>query len=313
MPGDLKRSTRPFVEVSPVALERPLDTHGELGNAPAEMGIRVPQNGNPHTGATLERGLDILLAFVDQPTMTVRTLSARLSLRKSTAYRFVSHLRDRGFLGDLGEGHFRLGPRVLQLAEAVHHQFGIVELSAEVMAELSRATGETSLLTTVVQEQALAVRQVAAPQPIRLTFQPGVTRPLHAGASAKVLFAFLDARERERLLMRGRFDRRTSRTVTDAARLRRQLLRIRAQGYAVSTGEYEEAIRAVAAPVLEPQGGVWGLSVVGPAARMTDERLPLLIRAVVEAARSLGNRLRGSTDKGTAGGAAVSIRRKGPR
>jgi DNA-binding IclR family transcriptional regulator len=72
-------------------------------------------------------------------------------------------------------------------------------------------------------------------------------------------------------------------------------------------------MRAVAAPVLEPQGGVWGLSVVGPAARMTDERLSLLIRAVVEAARSLGDRLRGSTGKGTAGGLAVSIRRKGPR
>ena len=85
------------------------------------------------------------------------------------------------------------------------------------------------------------------------------------------------------------------------------------KGYAVTTGEYEEAIRAVAAPVLEPQGSVWGLSVVGLAARMTDERLPLLIRAVVEAARSLGDRLRGSTGKGTAGGPAVSIRRKRPR
>ena len=33
-----------------------------------------PTDGNHRMSATLERGLDILLAFVDQPTMTVRAL-----------------------------------------------------------------------------------------------------------------------------------------------------------------------------------------------------------------------------------------------
>jgi len=255
------------------------------------MGREVPRRGNQAAGPTLQRALDILLMFVDQPTMTVRVLSERLALRKSTAYRFVSGLRGRGFLDELGDGSYRLGPRILQLAEAARPQLGIIDLSSPIMAELAQATGETTLLTTVVGDQALAVRQVAAPQPIRLTFQPGVTRPLHAGASAKVLFAFLDEARRERLLRAGRFDRRTAETVTDPARLRRQLAEIRAQGYAVTTGEYEEALRAVAAPLVEPGGGIWGLSVVGPVGRMRDERLPQLVRAVVGAARTLTARL----------------------
>ena len=237
--------------------------------------------------------------FMDQPTMTVLVLSRRLALRKSTAYRFVGGLRNRGFLDDLGDGRYRLGPRILQLAEAARQQLGIIDLSSMVMTKLAHATGETTLLTTVAGDQALAVRQVAAPQPIRLTFRPGVTRPLHAGASAKVLFAFLDEPHRERLLRTGKFERRTAETVTDPARLRRQLVEIRAQGYAVTTGEYEESLRAVAAPVVEPGGGIWGLSVVGPVVRMRDERLPELVRAVVAAARGLTVQLGGPPSPGS--------------
>lgn len=246
--------------------------------------------------------------------MTVNALSESLGMRKSTAYRFVSGLRARGFLEDVGLGQYRLGPRILQLAEAVRETHSIVDLSVPVMEELTHATGETCLLTTVVADRALAVRQVAAPQPVRLTFQPGVMRPLHAGASSKVLFAFLHEKDRERLLRTGQFQRRTARTVTDPARLRRQLAQIRVQGYSVTTGEYEEAVRAVAAPVLEPGGGVWGLSVVGPVARMRDNHLAQVTRAVVAAACALQARLDGTRTR-TAGDGSLRVaagRRHGP-
>src|SRR5947207_5711238 len=105
------------------------------------MGTEVPHRGNQAAGPTLQRALDILLMFVDQPTMTVRVLSERLALRKSTAYRFVSGLRGRGFLDELGDGSYRLGPRILQLAEAARPQLGIIDLSSPIMAELAQATG----------------------------------------------------------------------------------------------------------------------------------------------------------------------------
>jgi IclR family acetate operon transcriptional repressor len=250
-------------------------------------------SGNASRGPILERVADILLAFADEPVMTIPALSARLCLAPSTAYRFVGGLRRRGFLNATGGGRYQLGPRVLQLAEVARQQLSLVDLSEPVMVDLSRRTGETSLLTTVAGDQALAVRQVAAPQPIRLTFQPGVARPLHAGASAKILFAFLDEPRRQRLLRQGQFERHTARTVTDPVRLRHQLDDIRARGYVVTTGEYDEASSAVAAPIRDPGGEIWALSIVTPAARMTTARLPRLVRAVVEAAQLLEDQLRG--------------------
>jgi DNA-binding IclR family transcriptional regulator len=135
-------------------------------------------------GPTFQRALDILFLFVERPTMTVQMIGERLELPKSSAYRFVRGLCEQGLLSTIGGGSYRLGPRIVQLAEAARQQLSVIDLSSEGMAELAQATGESTRMTTGVGEQALACRQVAAPQTLRLTFQPGVIRPMYAGESA---------------------------------------------------------------------------------------------------------------------------------
>lgn len=241
---------------------------------------------------TLERGLDVLLTFIAQPVSSVPEVAARTGMSKSATYRIVRSLKDRGFLSNTGSGNYRPGPRVLQLAEAARQ--AVIDVARPKMRELSQLTGETVLLTTLAGDQALAVAQVSAPQPIRLTFETGVARPLHAGASAKVLFAFLDGRQRERILARGGFDRRTENTVTDPQLLSQQLDQIRGQGWAMSTEEYETHVRAIAAPVFDAEGGVWGLSVVGPVFRLTDDLVGRTIAVVLAAADDLTHEAGGS-------------------
>jgi DNA-binding IclR family transcriptional regulator len=243
--------------------------------------------------ATFERGLDILLAFADEPAMTVPRLAERMGMTRSTTYRFVRGLRKRGLLDGTPEGTYRLGPRILQLARVAREQLTILEMAHPIMRELSERTGETALLTVPIDGHALAIEQVAAPQPIKLTFEVGTARPLHAGASAKVLLAHLHETERERILAAGGFDRRTPNTVTDPEQLRQQLLAIRAQGYAVSREEYEKDVCAIAAPVFGPTGDlIAGLSAVGPDFRMTEEVRRRVIADVLAAAARLTERVR---------------------
>lgn len=243
--------------------------------------------------ATFERALDVLLAFADEPAMTVPRLAERMEMTRSTAYRFVRGLRRRGFLDGTPDGRYRLGPRILQLARVARAQLTILEMAHPIMRELSERTGETALLTVAVDGQALAIEQIAAPQPIKLTFEVGTARPLHAGASAKVLLAYLGESERERILAAGGFDRRTANTVTDPEQLRQQLVAIRAQGYAVSREEYEKDVCAIAAPVFGPTGElIAGLSAVGPDFRMTEEVRRRVIAQVVAAAAKLTDRVK---------------------
>lgn len=229
-----------------------------------------------------KRLLDILSAFADKPVMNMADLTERVGLPVSTAFRLVRTLQDFGMLTSAG-GVYRVGPRVLQLADAARSRFDVVMLATPEMEMLAEETGETILLASLVGDQAVAMHVVPGSQAIRFTFDVGVARPLHAGASAKILFAFMRQAHRDRLLHAGQFERRTPQTVTDPDKLRTELTLIRKQGYAVTSDEWEEGALSAAAPVLGGSG-IWGLSIVAPTFRVDAPRTKRFTELVVEAA-----------------------------
>jgi DNA-binding IclR family transcriptional regulator len=71
--------------------------------------------------------------------------------------------------------------------------------------------------------------------------------PAHCTAGGKALLA-----ERERWresILATKLERYTDRTVVDPEALRRQLAEVRRRGHAIEDGEYQDGVRAVAAPV----------------------------------------------------------------
>lgn len=245
--------------------------------------------------ATADRAIDVLLLFnEEQPVLTAEEVSERLGMPRSTTYRYLQSLRSYGLVeeGDTN-GSFRLGPSVFRLARAARVGIGLPEIALPVMHDLVAQTGETALLTRRTDAHVVCIERVESTQRIRLSYERGHVLPLHAGASAKVLMAFLDPAEIEAVLSSGPFQRYTENTITDPALLRTQLETIRANGYAVTNGEVDEGVRGVAAPIFGPNKRiVAGLSVAGPAFRIDDTVLPDVIHAVQEAANRISNRLR---------------------
>ena len=71
-----------------------------------------------------------------------------------------------------------------------------------------------------------------------------------------------------------------------------ELQRVRARGYATSIDELELGLSAVAAPVIGPAGdALAALSISGPSARLTSERIARLAPLLVDEARRLAERL----------------------
>lgn len=227
----------------------------------------------------------MLLAFAEQPVMNMAELTARVGLPQSTAFRLVRTLQDVGMLTSAG-GMYRIGPRVLQLAEAARSEFDVVGVATPEMETLAEQTGETILLTTLAGDQAVAVHAVPGRQAIRFSFDIGIARPLHAGASAKILFAFMRQAHRDRILRAGQFERRTPQTVTDPNRLRVELALIREQGYSLTSDEWEPGALSTAAPVFGPLG-IWGLSIVAPTFRVDAAQAARMTELVIKAAHQI--------------------------
>ena len=119
----------------------------------------------------------------------------------------------------------------------------------------------------------------------------GRRTPLHDTSNGKVLLAFADDADVDRVLSRP-LERATKRTITDVVELRAQLQAVRERGWAQTHEELEEGLNAVAAPVRDAEGRVIAaLSVSGPAFRMPEVDLARIGRSTIDAANAISQRL----------------------
>ncbi len=252
----------------------------------------------------LGRALNLLFALRDEEdAIAVNDLGERLGLPQSNLYRLLQTLEAAGLVDRDTRGEVQLGLRLLELGTTVHNrlQRDVVPFVDPVMRSLTRSAQQTSLLTMRTGLSALCVHAVDSPRPIRLSFAPGRLLPLVGGASGRVLMPWLSERVLRHVLDPGRAWTLPSGQVLDAAQVRGAIARARADGYVVTRGEVDAGAAAIAAPVLLPDGRLWGgLSIAGPEGDFTDDDLRDLVPVVVEHAARLAGSLAGRERAGRA-------------
>ena len=84
----------------------------------------------------------------------------------------------------------------------------------------------------------------------------------------------------------------TELTVTKRSELRRELEKVREQGFAVAVDELEEGLTAIAAPIRNAHGDVIAsLSVSGPTFRLDEAKTEEVIPRLQDAATEISHRL----------------------
>jgi DNA-binding IclR family transcriptional regulator len=226
---------------------------------------------------SLSHGLEILLLFdASRPAFSVLEIARNLRFSQSKTYRLVRALVHYGLLETPnGSGQYSLGLNALRLGLLAQRKFNVAVIALPFMKELSRMTKETVLLTAVQGNKAICLERVESEEPIRYSlFTPGANLPLHAGASSKVLMAFLPEPEWDPIIAEEGLRRFTAHTITDGEELKAQLREVRNRGYAFSDQEVDREVRAVAAPILNLRGElIAGLTVAGPAYRLSKKKI----------------------------------------
>ena len=219
---------------------------------------------------TVDRALLLLLAF-DAEGQESASPSWRgpLGVHKSTASRLAATLAARGFLErPPGSDAFRLGPELA--ASACSRSAGVT--SSSLGASRDGAARRRDRRDREPRGCRRATRWSTSRRSTDDTSSGsaagrGAARALHCTANGKVLLAFAGDRDAGRTL-RGvhRSDDRDRAQRFDAT-----LAAVRRRGYATAVGELEDGLHAVAAPVLERDGGCRAaLSVSGPSYRMPE-------------------------------------------
>jgi len=244
---------------------------------------------------SLAHGLNILLLY-DTPKLsfTVSEISRQLGYSQSKTYRLVRTLTQQGFLREDGKSaQYHLGLNTLRLGLLYQGQFNLSRFARPFMKELSRLTRETVLLTAVNGTKGVVLSRVESEEPIRYSlFRPGASIRLHCGASSKILMAYLPEEDWDHIIKKEGLKRYSPHTITKAKALKAHLKEIRKQGYAFSDQEVDREVRAVAAPILNGEGElVAGLSVTGPAYRMSKKRIHSLGKLVIKFAQRISSQM----------------------
>ena len=179
----------------------------------------------------------------------------------------------------------------------------ICDTALPFMHELHDCSGETVGLA-VLDARARKGLIIGAVQGSRhrfsFTLTPNTLFPLHTGAPAKAILAFLSPAKQRAWLVHLKLTRFTPQTITTRAAFRQELAAIADQGYALDRSEEVEGCHCVAAPVFgkkgQPIAAVW---ITGPSRRLTLERLHESAPAVREAASRIAQAL--TTDATTPG------------
>ena len=242
---------------------------------------------------TVNRALDVLLLFNEEhPEWGVAELSQALGLHRSIVYRILCTLEQRGVVTRSHTGgRYRLGLKLVELANVVLANMDLHQVAHPVMERLVRETGESAFLTAVSEDESVCIHRIESSQRVRVTLTIGGRYPLYAGASDKLLLAYLPPKKIDEVIARG-LKQLTPDTITGPDRLREDLAKIRRQGWAFSVGELTPGVAAVAAPLRDSNGDmVAALSIGGLASCFSENRLQTLIETTCQAAEEVSHQL----------------------
>lgn len=233
----------------------------------------------------LDKVVAILASFSDGASESdPPAVARRVGISAPTAYRLMKAMTEHGLLEQDAQG-YRLGVTLLHLGARVADGLDVRHAARAHMEWLRDQTSENAELHVRHGHNRVPIDVVPSPLNLRPMGQVGVPLPVYGGASAKVLLAWLDSDERASLALASHL-RDGGEHTFDSATFEQRLTVTREQGYAVSDGERESGVAAVAAPIRDRLGGVVAAMVLSaPSARLRKKAARTTgISATVEAA-----------------------------
>lgn len=245
-------------------------------------------------GSVLKAARLLALFTQDSPKLRLIDVARRTGFNKSTVLRLLLSLEKVGYVEknsatgeySIAVGLFEVGSKYLDRTD-LHRQ------AMPVISELAGRCNETGYLAVLNGYEAIYLDRVESSKAIRTTSRVGSRVPLHCTGAGKAILAFQGEGEVQRLLKGVKAKGFTSRTLTEKAKILKDLEEVRRRGYAVDNQEYEDEIKSIGAPIRDRNGKVMAsISLVGPIWLMSDEKVEKKLGSETrEAARRISQKL----------------------
>lgn len=242
---------------------------------------------------SVKRAFEILkLVSASKDGIGISDIARDLRMAKSTVHGMTSALEEIGaVLRDPATKRYSLGFTLFELGKRAYSQIDLKDLARPLAEELMERTHASVFLGVLNWDHVTIVDVVEPRTELKITAPIGTTLPLLAGAAGKVFLSRLDEEEVKRIIKTKGLTRFTEKSITSTERYLQEIRAVRENGFATDDEEYIPGVRAVAAPIKEAVPLPAAIWVVGLKASLDEEKMKLLTRHAVDAARAIDRRI----------------------
>ena len=231
-----------------------------------------PYAGNPDFVLSLARGLYVIESFEGHTEgRSVGEIAQATGLSRAAVRRLLLTLQMLGYV-ESSRRDYRLKTRVLKLGLSYLSSTSVVAAAQPILERVTEALGESASMSMLDGDHIVYVARSPASRVLSVGLSVGSRLPAYCTSMGRVLLASLPDTELDEYLRRLRPKAFTAKTVVDPRKLRKIILRVRSDGYALVSGELEDGLRALAVPVRTRQGRMIAAINVGAHALRMDQK-----------------------------------------
>lgn len=235
---------------------------------------------------SVTRAFEILEALAEAGrAVGITDIAERVDLPLPTIHRILHTLIDAGYVFQTPRRRYALGARLIPLSRYAGGALGVT--LRPYLSRVVESVGESASIAMLDQDFARYISHVPAEYSMRMFTEIGNQVSLHATGVGKAILSTVPLTEAYQILQRSGLRRFTEFTITDIDAFMRELEEVRRQGFALDLQEHELGVRCVAVPV--PGTLRLSLSVSGPSARMSEEKIQSAVPLLQTAARELAD------------------------
>lgn len=238
---------------------------------------------------SIEKMFAILSLFtMERTSLSISEIQEELGYPKSTAFRILNTLEKGNFIEKNPDNHrYSLGFQFFRLGSIFQSQLDLRSVALPIMKRLVEETSETIELNIIDELSRVCIEKIDSPLDVRNFVRVGERKPLHLGASGKILLAYLSSQEREKVIpqLENKHD-------VQLTHLRAELKKIQEQGYSFTKGERVPGSFAIAAPIINVSGElVASITLAGPIQRLSAEKENKFIQLLTQSAKEISQHL----------------------
>jgi IclR family transcriptional regulator, pca regulon regulatory protein len=230
----------------------------------------------------LRKGLEVITSFDDAtPRMTQSELAQRVDLSRAAARRYLLTLAALGYVATDGK-HFWLTPKVMQLGRSYASSSRLPRTILPELQALTERCGESTNFAILEGTEAVYVCCANANRLLSTGIEPGTRLPGYTSTAGRLLASFMNDDALEQWIKRSAPREYTNFTVIDRAKIQREIVKMRKQGFGITESQFELGLRGISVPLFDSANELIGAISVSmavsamPAAAAIKTLVPML-------------------------------------